>query len=190
MRKVLMFVFAMCLALFAVSAMAQTATTGSIEGNVLDPQGNAVPNAAITVSGGNLLSPLTATSNEQGHYIVSQVPPGRYTVTVAATAGFAEAKKDNVEVNLSKTSTADISVQIAGASASVTITDTSGAAIDPTSTTRGTNVSTDQFSNFPTARTVQGLYTIAPSVVRSGLRDASGRERRQVHVSIAASDEL
>jgi hypothetical protein len=38
MRKVLMFVFAMCLALFAVNAMAQTATTGSIEGNVLDPQ--------------------------------------------------------------------------------------------------------------------------------------------------------
>jgi outer membrane receptor protein involved in Fe transport len=177
MRKVLMFVFAMCLALFAINAMAQTATTGSIEGNVLDPQGHAVPNAAITVSGGSLLSPLTATTNDQGHYVVSQVPPGRYTVTVAATAGFAEATKENVEVNLSKTSTADISVQIAGASASVTITDTSGAAIDPTSTTRGTNVSTDQFSNFPTARTVQGLYTIAPSVVRSGLRDASGRER-------------
>ncbi|HZI47941.1 MAG TPA: TonB-dependent receptor, partial [Pyrinomonadaceae bacterium] len=177
MRKVLMFVFAMCLALFAVNAMAQTATTGSIEGSVLDPQGHAVPNATITVSGGSLLSPLTATTNDQGHYIVSQVPPGKYTVTVAATAGFAEATKENVEVNLSKTSTADISVQIAGASASVTITDTSGATIDPTSTTRGTNVSTDQFSNFPTARTVQGLYTIAPSVVRSGLRDASGRER-------------
>ena len=177
MRKVLMFVFAMCLALFAVNAMAQTATTGSIEGNVLDPQNKAVPNAAITVSGGTLLAPLTATTNEQGHYIVSQVPPGRYTVTVAATAGFAEATKENVEVNLSKTSTADIAVQIAGASASVTITDTSGAAIDPTQTTRGTNVSTDQFSNFPTQRTVQGLYTIAPSVVRSGLRDASGRER-------------
>jgi outer membrane receptor protein involved in Fe transport len=177
MRKVLMFVFAMCLALFAVNAMAQTATTGSIEGSVLDPQGHAVPNATITVSGGSLLSPLTATTNDQGHYIVSQVPPGKYTVTVAATAGFAEATKENVEVNLSKTSTADIAVQIAGASASVTITDTSGATIDPTSTTRGTNVSTDQFSNFPTARTVQGLYTIAPSVVRSGLRDASGRER-------------
>jgi outer membrane receptor protein involved in Fe transport len=177
MRKVLMFVFAMCLALFAVNAMAQTATTGSIEGTVLDPQNHAVPNATITVSGGTLLSPLTATTNEQGHYTVSQVPPGRYTVTVAATAGFAEATKENVEVNLSKTSTADISVQIAGAQASVTITDTSGAAIDPTQTTRGTNVSTDQFSNFPTQRTVQGLYTIAPSVVRSGLRDASGRER-------------
>jgi outer membrane receptor protein involved in Fe transport len=177
MRKVLMFVFAMCLALFAVSAMAQTATTGSIEGTVVDPQGGAVPGATITVSGGTLLSPLTAKTDAQGRYTVSQVPPGKYTVTVAATAGFAETTKENVEVNLSKTSTADVAVQIAGASASVTITDTSGAAIDPTSTTRGTNVSTDQFSNFPTARTVQGLYTIAPSVVRSGLRDASGRER-------------
>src|ERR1041385_3615394 len=177
MRKVLMFVFAMCLALFAVNAMAQTTTTGSIQGSVLDPQGHAVPNATITVSGGSLLSPLTATTNDQGHYIVSQVPPGKYTVTVSATAGFAEAAKENVEVNLSKSSTADIAVQIAGASASVTITDTSGATIDPTSTTRGTNVSTDQFSNFPTARTVQGLYTIAPTVTRSGLRDATGRDR-------------
>src|SRR5262249_9355736 len=38
-------------------------------------------------------------------------------------------------------------------------------------------VSTEQFSNFPTQRTVQGLYTIAPTVTRSGLRDATGRDR-------------
>src|SRR5207302_2785551 len=43
--------------------------------------------------------------------------------------------------------------------------------------TSGSNVSSDQFSNFPPARTVQGLYTIAPAVARSGLRDASGRDR-------------
>ena len=54
MRKVLMFVFAMCLALFAVSAMAQTTTTGAIEGTVLDPQGRAVPNATVTASGSNI----------------------------------------------------------------------------------------------------------------------------------------
>jgi len=48
MRKVLMFVFAMCLSLFAVGAMAQTATTGAIEGTVLDPNGAVVPNATVT----------------------------------------------------------------------------------------------------------------------------------------------
>jgi len=177
MRKVLMFVFAMCLALFAVNAMAQTATTGSIEGRVIDPQGAAVPNATVTASGPNLITPQSATTNEQGHYNILNLPPGRYTVTVGQTAGFAEGKKENVEVNLSKTSTADISVQVAGQTASVTITDTSGAAVDVNANTTGSNVSTEQFSNFPTQRTVQSLYSIAPTVARSGLRDASGRDR-------------
>ena len=38
--------------------------------------------------------------------------------------------------------------------------------------TSGSTVSTEQFSNFPTQRTVQSLYSIAPSVARSGLRDS------------------
>jgi len=177
MRKVLMFLFAMCLALFAVSAMAQTSTTGSIEGTVLDPQGNAVPNAEITISGANLISPQTTQTDTSGRYKVLNLPPGKYTIAVSATAGFKEAKKDNVEVNLSKTTTADVNVEIAGQAATVTVTDTSGAAVDVTNNTTGNNVSSDQFSNFPTARTVQGLYTIAPTVTRSGLRDASGRDR-------------
>src|SRR5260370_43408 len=45
------------------------------------------------------------------------------------------------------------------------------------SATTGSNVSTEQFSNFPRQRTVQSLYSIAPTVARSGLRDASGRDR-------------
>jgi outer membrane receptor protein involved in Fe transport len=177
MRKVLMFVFAMCLALVAVNAMAQSSTTGSIDGTVTDPQGAGVPNATVTASGPNLISPQKVTTNEQGRYTILALPPGRYTVTVSEAAGFDEAKKENVEVNLSKTTTADIGVQIKGASASVTITDTSGAAVDVSANTTGTNVSTEQFSNFPTQRTVQSLYSIAPTVARSGLRDASGRDR-------------
>lgn len=35
----------------------------------------------------------------------------------------------------------------------------------------GANVSTEQFSNMPTQRSVQSLYKVAPSVSRSGLRD-------------------
>jgi len=178
MRKVLMFVFAMCLALFAVGAMAQTATTGAIEGTVLDPQGRAVPNATVTVTGSNLISAQTATTDDQGRYRVANLPPGRYDVTVAAVGGFAETKRDTqVEVNISSTSTGDVTVAIAGQTANVTITSTAGAGIDVTSNTSGTHVNSDQFSNFPTQRTVQGLYTIAPTVSPSGLKDASGRDR-------------
>jgi outer membrane receptor protein involved in Fe transport len=178
MRIFTMSLLAMCLALFTMGgAMAQSATTGSIEGTVTDPQGGAVPNATVTVSGSNLISAQTATTDDQGHYRILNLPPGRYTVVVAAISGFGETTKDNVEVNLSKTTSADVQVQIAGQSASVTITDTSGASVDVNANTTGTNVSSEQFSNFPTQRTVQSLYTIAPTVARSGLRDASGRDR-------------
>ena len=39
MKKVFMFVLAMTLSMFATSAMAQSSTTGSIEGTVTDPNG-------------------------------------------------------------------------------------------------------------------------------------------------------
>jgi len=94
MRKVLMFVFAMCLALFAVSAMAQTATTGAIEGVVSDPNGNPVPGARVTVTASTLISPQSANTDDQGRYRISNLPPGKYDVTVAEVAGFAETKRE------------------------------------------------------------------------------------------------
>ena len=180
MRKVLMIVFAMCLSLFAVGAMAQTQTTGSIEGTVTDPQGNAVPGVTVNVTSPNLISAQSAVSDENGNFRILNLPPGRYTVKVDANAGskgFAEFSRGDVEVNLGRTATADVQLQLAGVSGTVTVTDTSGAAVDTSSTTTGSNISSDQFSNFPTQRTVQSLYTIAPSVARSGLRDSSGRDR-------------
>ena len=167
----------MSFALFAGSVFAQTSTTGSIEGTVTDQTGAAVPGIAVRVSSSNLISAQTATTDDSGRYRVLNLPPGKYTITVEAEKGFAKFERPDVEVNLSRTSSVEVSLQPAGASASVTITDTAGAAVDVSGTTTGSNVSSDQFSNFPTQRTVQGLYTIAPTVTRSGLRDATGRDR-------------
>ena len=43
------------------------------------------------------------------------------------------------------------------------------AEINSTGSVAGSNVSTGFFSNIPTARSVQGLYTVTPTVARSGL---------------------
>ncbi len=170
-------VLALVLSLFAVGASAQTNTTGSIEGTVTDVNGAAVPGVTVSVSGPNLLRPQTATTNDEGIYRIPNIPPGIYTVTVEATKGFAKFEQTQVEVNLTKTSNVTVQLRPQGASESVDVTASSGAAIDVTTNTQGTNVSTEQFSNFPTQRTVQSLYTIAPTAARSGLRDASGRDR-------------
>lgn len=173
MRFIVLSLFVLC---FGVSAFAQTQTTGSIEGMVTDSNQRPVANATITATSPNLILAQTTQSNEAGQYAIQNLPPGTYTVSVEETAGFAKSERTGVIVNLSKTSTIDIVLSPKGAQAEVTITDT-GAAVDVTTATSGSSVSSDQFSNFPTARTVQGLYTIAPSVGGSGLRDASGRER-------------
>ena len=160
----------------ALSASAQTTTTGSIEGTVVDVNGAAVPGVTVTATrqGGRS---ATAVSNDQGIFRVSNLEPGQYTVTVEADKGFAKFEQANVPVNLSTVSSVTIQLRPAGATETVEVTASSGAAIDVTQNTTGTNVSTEQFSNFPTQRTVQSLYTIAPTVSRSGLRDTSGRDR-------------
>ena len=167
----------MCFALLTGSVFAQSATTGSIEGTVTDVNGAAVPGASVRVTSPNLISAQTATADDNGRYKIANLPPGRYTVMVEKTKGFAKFEKTEVEVNLSRNSVVEIQLAPESVGASVTITDTAGAAVDVTANTTGTNVSTEQFSNLPTQRTVQSLYTIAPTVARSGLRDASGRDR-------------
>jgi outer membrane receptor protein involved in Fe transport len=175
--KILSVALALCMLLSGASAMAQTSTTGTIEGTVIDANGGVVAGVTVTVTSPNLIRAQTATTDSEGRYRISNLPPGKYAVSIEAASGFAKFERSNVEVNLSRTSTVEIKLQPAGASEQVTVTATSGDTIDATSNTTGTNVSSDQFSNFPTQRTVQSLYSIAPSVSRSGLRDASGRDR-------------
>jgi hypothetical protein len=166
-----------CFALFTGSVFAQSATTGSVEGVVTDANGAAVPGITVKAKSPNSISAQTATTDDGGRFKILNLPPGKYSVEIEAEKGFSKFEKTDVEVNLSRTASVEISLQPQGASANVTVTDTSGAAVDVSNNTSGTSVSTEQFSNLPTQRTVQSLYTIAPTVARSGLRDASGRDR-------------
>ena len=168
--------FTMCVSLSVMPASAQTSTTGTIEGVVTDSNQAVVTNVVVTVTSANLIRAQSATTDSDGRFRILNLPPGKYTVEVEAAAGFARFIRRNVEVNLSKTSFAAIQLDPAGTTAHIIIS-SSGAAVDTNSNTAGTNVSTEQFSSFTTQRTVQSIYTIAPSVARSGLRDQSGRDR-------------
>src|SRR5438094_5621351 len=176
MYRILRLILAlMILAFFVTGALAQTVTTGSISGIVTDQSGAAVPDITVTATSPNLIQPQSATTGPDGRYSIFNLPPGKYTITAEAQKGFAKIQQRNIDVNLGRTATGDLQLQLSGVSAEVSVT--AAPPVDVVETTIGSNVSTDQFSNFPTARTVQGLYTIAPSATRSGLRDPSGRDR-------------
>ena len=173
MRFIVLALFVLCV---SFTAFAQTSTTGSIEGTVIDANGAAVPGVTVKATRGGGGRTATAISQGDGTFRISQLEPGQYTVSVEAEKGFAAFEKTDVPVNLSTVSTVSVSLALAGATATVDVS--AGApTVDVTQNTTGTNVSTEQFSNFPTQRTVQSLYTIAPTVTRSGLRDSSGRDR-------------
>ena len=177
MKNILrVFVFAVCSVFLATVTMAQTNTTGTIEGTVTDSTGAIVPNATVTVSGGSLIRPLTSTSDNNGSFRILQIPPGKYNVKIESASGFDPYNQENIVVNLNSTTTLNAVLSAQGVNAVVDVTASSGE-VDVTTNTAGTSVQSDFFSNIPTSRTVQGLYTIAPTVARSGLRDASGRDR-------------
>src|SRR2546425_5930662 len=59
---------------------------GRISGFIKDPSGATVPNAKVTVRN-NIGVERQVTTNESGYYVVTNVPPGLYTM-VAVAAGF------------------------------------------------------------------------------------------------------
>ncbi len=81
---------------------------GSIRGKVTDPSGGLV--AGAKVSSKNVDTGLTrdAVTNEEGTFVLAELPAGTYTVTVNA-AGFAQVSQ-NVVVNVGLDTTADFDV--------------------------------------------------------------------------------
>ena len=104
MRKFLSFSFAslLVLAFCALTAMAQSTTTGAIRVTVTDPNGAVVPNATVTARNVSTNKEETATADDAGQARIVNLQPGNYTVIVKASS-FGDFTQDAVvEVGLVK----------------------------------------------------------------------------------------
>ncbi len=95
---------------WAQSSSQSSATTGTLRGQVTDPSGAVVPNAAVAVlvSGGPTHS---ATTNRSGAYEIGNLPPGKYTVTANAQ-GFAVFVQNDVNVAAGQAAQFNIALDI------------------------------------------------------------------------------
>ncbi|MGA2966008.1 MAG: carboxypeptidase regulatory-like domain-containing protein [Terriglobales bacterium] len=87
-----------------------SATTGTLRGQVTDPSGAMVADAAVAVlvSGGQTHS---ATTNRSGGYEIGNLPPGKYTVTANAQ-GFAVFVQNDVDVAAGQVAQFNIALDI------------------------------------------------------------------------------
>jgi A-macroglobulin TED domain/Alpha-2-macroglobulin family/MG2 domain/Carboxypeptidase regulatory-like domain/A-macroglobulin receptor binding domain/Macroglobulin domain MG3 len=158
----------------AKSVASTSLSLGGLIGVVSDPNGAVIANAVVKARYLNDRRTFETRSDAAGEFIFSDLPPGLYEVSFESP-GFRRLLVQNAYVDPSNMLEISATLEVAGASTTV---DVVGAPeIDQSSSTGSSRISTDYFSNIPTSRTVQGLYAIAPTVARSGLRDASGRDR-------------
>lgn len=132
--------------LIAPSAFAQS-DTASITGFVRDATGSTVPNASITIQNEATGIERKATTNEQGYYIVSSLPPGFYSVSVEAT-GFKKFTKSQNKLDPSISTTVDADLQVGSAAESINVVAES-TAVQSESATLGRVITTKEVQEMP-----------------------------------------
>ena len=105
---------------FATVAWGQS-DLSTITGTVQDPSNSAVPKAKVTVLNEGTGTSRTTDTNEAGHYTVSNIPAGSYTVTVEA-AGFKKASKTGNLLDANLPLGVDIALEVGQNSETITVT--------------------------------------------------------------------
>jgi len=103
----------------ATTASAQS-TTGSIRGVVNDEQVAVVPGAAVTVRNVDTNMTRTAVTDSGGRFRVTNLPSGRYEVTVALS-GFATIVRSGINLALNQDAVVDVTMKAAAVSETVTV---------------------------------------------------------------------
>jgi hypothetical protein len=143
---------AACFSLLLVTAsvpslLAQSAGTGALEGTVTDPTGAVVPNVAVTVSNTETNQARNTTTNADGTYRFTLLPPGTYRVRFSAV-GFKTAEVASVTVNVTETPVLDRALDV-GTQAESILVQAEAAVLETQNSTLGTVVGSQAVTALP-----------------------------------------
>jgi len=147
--------------LFASRSEAQV-LYGSLTGNVTDSSGAAVPAAHIDATNTATGLVKRAQSDEHGVYLISDLQPGTYKVTISASP-FGSTTLDNVQLDANAVRRADVQMQLAQVNQSVTV-DASAAVLQTDMADVNTQLRSTQIANLPLGanRNFQTLFKLIP----------------------------
>ncbi len=171
MRGIALTIATFCLFVFAAMAVQGQTETGQIIGKVTDEKGAVVPGASVTIKSVATGAERTATSGDDGSYIVTNLQPGVYEVTTKG-GSFAPATQ-RVEITPGARVSLDTPLGIQAVSGTVTVTAEGGVAVNTSTQELSTVVSGTQVRELPTiTRNPYSLVAISGNVNPD---NASGR---------------
>jgi hypothetical protein len=147
-----------------LSAYAQS-SFGQISGTIVDPTDASVPDATITITSTNTQATRTATSDENGNYIVTNLPIGGYSITVTKT-GFQTAKQSGVSISADAKVTSNFTLPVGQATETVEVQSGAVESLNTTSGELARVIDSTQVSNLAlNGRNYTQLLTLVPGAV-------------------------
>lgn len=161
-----------CLTLVLCSAHGQY--RASIQGVVTDPQGAVVSGATVTLKNMETNQTQTATTDENGIYNFSALPPSKYSITVDMP-GFKKKVLENVGLIADQANALNLQLEIGQVSETVTVIGDSTPLIDTQTASLSGTVSTNQIQHMPSfGRDVFQLVQLTPGVFGDGAQGNGG----------------
>jgi hypothetical protein len=136
------------LALLSPQALRAQADLGSIGGTVTDVTGAVVAGAKVTVTNTETGAQRVSVTNSTGGYTVSQLNPGSYQVSIAAS-GFATAVQ-KVSVTVGSQNTVSVKLAVAADKTEITVAADNFSGVQLEKAEVATVIETDQIQSLPT----------------------------------------
>lgn len=172
--------------LIASSVSAQSGTS-SVNGTVVDGQGQVVAGATIKLTSTGQGTTRTTTTDGSGAFAFGSVAPGTYSIEVEAS-GFKRSLVRDVQALVDKTTSIPVSLEIGDVSANVEV---SAGGIENIVNTQdaslGNNFVSKQISQLPLeGRNVVGLLSLQPGVTPDGA--VAGGRQDQANITLDGVD--
>ena len=130
-------------------ALAQIGGAGSIQGVITDATGAVIPGATVTATNVATGVKTTRQTTSAGFYVLTPLPPGEYSVAVAAT-GFKPLVQEKVVVDALSAVGLNLALQVGATTDTVTVT-SAPAQLNTSDARLGTTIRNELYTNLPLA---------------------------------------
>jgi hypothetical protein len=132
------------------SAFGQASVTfAELNGTVVDSGGLTIAKAAIALQDPNTNQSYFATTNDAGFYVVPNLPPGKYELSVESV-GFGKFTQTGIALTVGQTATIDVALKVAGVGETISVT-AEAPLVEPTRTEISQVIETPEIQSLPTA---------------------------------------
>ena len=147
--------------------LAQSISTGTIQGVVTDPTGAAVAGATVTLTNTDTSTTRTEVTNDAGRYLFADMPPAKYDVSVSKP-GFRVTKFPKQELTVGATLTLDSKLEVGSTTETIEVF-AAGATMETATATVGNTLTGIPLDNLPgLGRDVSTFVTLQPGVAPDG----------------------